>query len=158
MQTTPEFDRRVETLLTEFSDYRTSLTPTLLQLAVEEFGAPQDEVFDWIAGLTGVRKEDVLAIATYLDLLEPESRARYRVLVCTHVHCADAGSETYLNQIEQKLGIRAGGKTEDGEYELQKVQCLGCCEQAPAIQVNGEHFLKVTTERIREILNRCSVD
>ena len=154
MQTTPEFDRRVQTLLTEFSEYRKSLTPTLLQLAVQEFGALRDEVLDWIAGLTGVGKEEVLAIAKYLDLLQPESRARNRVLVCIHIHCANAGSETYLKQMEDALGIREGGKTRDGKYELLKVQCLGCCEQAPVIQLNRQYFLQVTPDRIAEILDQ----
>lgn len=156
MQTTREFDRRVEVLLDQFSDYRKSLTPTLLQLAVEEFGTVGDDVFGWIAGLTGVPAQEVRAVAQYLDLLKPEPRARYRILVCTHVHCARAGSEEYLRQIGQELGLPAGGRTRAGDYELLKVQCLGCCEQAPAIQINRQHFVELTADRVREILDGLS--
>ena len=153
MQTTPEFDRRVQKLLDEFSDYRKSLTPTLLQLAAEEFGGAGNEVLAWISELIEVPQHEVLAIAEYLDLIQPPPRARYRILVCTHIHCASAGSADCLDQLEKRFGIRAGEKSSDGNYELQKVQCLGCCEQAPAIQVNRDHILRVTPKRIGQILD-----
>lgn len=76
-----------------------------MQLALQEFGTVDDEVFGWISQLIGVPRQDVPAIANYLDMLHPELRARYRVLVCTHTHCAGAGSEIHLRQIEETLGI-----------------------------------------------------
>ncbi len=156
MQTTPEFDRRVEKLLAEFSDYKKSLTPTLLQLAVEEFGSAGNEVLAWVSGLIEVPKDEVFAIAKYLDLIQPQPRARHRIFVCTHIHCTSAGSQDCLEQLERRLGIPAGEKSGDGNYELQKVQCLGCCEQAPTIQVNRGYFVRVTPDRISQILDSLS--
>lgn len=156
MQITPEFDQRVQTLLAEFSHHRKSVAPSLLQIAAEEFGGLEDETLTWISSLTDVPEDELAAIAKYLDLLKPQPAARHRILVCTHTHCASAGSKDFLEQIESSLATAAGGSSADGKYELYAVQCLGSCDYAPVIQVNRDQFLGVTAERIADILREMN--
>lgn len=156
MQITPEFDQRVQTLLAEFSYSKKSVAPSLLQIAAEEFGGLEDDAFAWISKLTDVPEDELAAIARYLDLLKRQPAARHRILVCTHTHCASAGSKDFLEQIESSLATTAGGASADGKYELHAVQCLGCCDDAPVIQVNRSQFLRVTAERIGDILRELN--
>ena len=46
--------------------------------------------------------------------------------------------------LEERLGIRRGESTADGQFTLQGVECLAACGMAPALQVNEEFVENVT--------------
>jgi len=55
-------------------------------------------------------------------------------------------------EIQNLLGIGAGEVTPDGRFEFQKVACLGCCAQAPLVEINGKVFGKMTPSQLRKVL------
>jgi NADH-quinone oxidoreductase subunit E len=62
------------------------------------------------------------------------------------------GCDNLLEYLEKKLQIREGETTKDGKFTLETVECLGACEIAPMMQVNGEPQGPLTPEKIDEIL------
>ena len=56
------------------------------------------------------------------------------------------GSENILRHCEDRLGIRAGQRTKDGQFSLEEVACLASCGTAPVLQVNDEFVENVTLE------------
>ena len=59
-----------------------------------------------------------------------------------------------LRRSEQELGIKVGGTTEDREYSLDVVRCIGACGLAPAMLVNDDVYGRVKTTKVMEILER----
>jgi len=54
--------------------------------------------------------------------------------------------------LESILKIKAGQTTRDGLFSIEVVACIGACGLAPVININGEFFAKVTTEKLKEIV------
>jgi NADH-quinone oxidoreductase subunit E len=54
--------------------------------------------------------------------------------------------------LEKKLNIRAGETTADGKFTIYKTSCIGCCDNAPAMLMNGKAYTKLTHEKIDLIL------
>ena len=54
--------------------------------------------------------------------------------------------------LEKKLGIKAGETTEDGRFSLETMECLGACDQAPALLVNNELQGAATEELVDKIV------
>jgi len=57
---------------------------------------------------------------------------RHHIGVCNSVSCWAMGSESILRHCEERLGIRPGQVTKDGQFSLEEVACLASCGTAPA--------------------------
>ncbi|GAA1388087.1 NAD(P)H-dependent oxidoreductase subunit E [Catellatospora chokoriensis] len=79
----------------------------------------------------GLPAAAVHGTVTYFSDLHAVRGARH-VRVCTGTACFLAGGGRQLGEVEQALGVRAGGRTADGSVSLQAVHCLGFCYGGPA--------------------------
>ena len=57
------------------------------------------------------------------------------------------GKDRVARQLENDLGIRFGETTPDGKFTLDWANCLGMCDQGPALLVNDQVFTRVTPEQ-----------
>jgi len=74
--------------------------------------------------------------------------------VCTCLSCQVSGGYDMLHYIEEKLGIRAGETTPDGEFSVQSVECLGACGYAPMLQVTNDKFVNhLTREKVDKLID-----
>jgi len=57
-----------------------------------------------------------------------------------------------LEELERRLGIRAGETTPDGEFSLDTVNCLGACALGPIVVVEGRYYPNVHPAKVGPIL------
>ena len=91
---------------------------------------------------------DVESVASFYTMYNLGKPARHTILVCQNVSCAMAGAESILRAIEEKLRVRVGEVTADGEFLLQEAECLACCGSAPVVQIDGRYYEQATIEEI----------
>ena len=72
--------------------------------------------------------------------------------VCDSISCWVCGSESVLHKLETMLGIGEGETTTDGRFTLLPIVCLGLCDQAPAMMIDGVTYGHLTDMRIEIIL------
>jgi NADH-quinone oxidoreductase subunit E len=94
--------------------------------------------------------QDTLSFYGFFKQQEP--LGRYRMWVCRSLSCSLGGGERLLDYLCEKLGIRPGQTTPDGRITLEYAECLGACEQAPAILVNETLHGNLTEQKIDELL------
>ena len=64
------------------------------------------------------------------------------------------GSDTIVNHLEKKLGIKLGESTDDGRIYLKvEEECLAACAGGPMMQVNHKYYTELTTEKVDEIID-----
>ena len=66
-----------------------------------------------------------------------------------------AGKSHIARQLENDLQIDFGQTTPDGKFSLGWANCLGMCDQGPAMLVNDQIFTQVTPEKVHGILDQC---
>jgi NADH-quinone oxidoreductase subunit E/NADP-reducing hydrogenase subunit HndA len=66
--------------------------------------------------------------------------------------CHVRGGEGILNAIKDELGIDAGETTDDLEFTLESVACIGACGLAPVIMINDDTHGRLTPEKIPGII------
>jgi NADH-quinone oxidoreductase subunit E len=76
------------------------------------------------------------------------------ISICDSVSCYATGYDDILAHLRQKLGVALGGTTADGRFTLLPAACLGLCEMAPAMMIDGDVHGKLTPARVDEILAR----
>ena len=64
-----------------------------------------------------------------------------------------AGKKAVANAIERELGITFGETTKDKKFTLEYANCLGMCDQGPAMLVNDQVYSHLTPEKAVEILS-----
>ena len=123
-----------------------------LKIIQKHRGWVSDEALDDLSPVLGLSQAELDSIATFYNLIFRKPVGRYVILVCDSVSCWIMGEERVMDHLQRKLGIRPGETTEDGMFTLLPTVCLGHCEQAPAMMLDGEIIGSLTDEKIDKIL------
>ena len=57
-------------------------------------------------------------------------------------------------ELERQLGVGVNTVTDDGEFSVEAVRCIGCCGLAPVMTLDGETFGNVKTKELAGILKK----
>ena len=97
-------------------------------------------------------------VATFYNLIFREPVGKHVILVCDSISCWIMGQERVLDVLQRKLGIQPGQTTEDGQFTLLPTVCLGHCELAPVMMLDGEIVGNLTEEKIDVVLARARAE
>ena len=133
---------------------RSAVLAALREVQHQNQGYLTTELMDAVADYLELPKIQVYEVATFYSMYETQPVARHNVAICTNISCMLMGSDSVVEYIENKLGIKVGESTEDGRiYLKQEEECLAACSAGPMMQVNHVYHEKLTPEKIDEILD-----
>ena len=118
------------------------------------------EKMDAVADYLNLSKIAVYEVASFYSMYEMDEKAagRNTISVCTNVSCMLNGSDKIVEHIEEKLGIKMGETTEDGEFFFKvEEECLAACCGAPMMQLNHVYHENLTSEKVDELLDAVVV-
>lgn len=146
-------ENKMNTIFSEFEGKKQELIP-ILQRTQEKFGyLPEDAILE-IAGFTGVPGSRVYAVATFYAQFRFTPIGKNHVMICRGTACHVRGAPRILDEIKYHLGIDEGETTEDGEYSLESVACIGACGLSPCIMINGKVEAKLTPKKIANLFGK----
>jgi len=61
------------------------------------------------------------------------------------------GGKSILKLVSQHLGIEEGQNTEDMEYTLETIACIGVCALAPNLVVNNNIYGNMNPKKVAAI-------
>ncbi|MFH1265057.1 MAG: NADH-quinone oxidoreductase subunit NuoE [Planctomycetota bacterium] len=126
----------------------------ILQNVQEKFGYLSEEAMLAVARFTRVPESQVYAVATFYAQFRFTPIGRQFVAVCRGTACHVRGAPRILEAIEQQLGIKEGETTEDLEYSLETVACIGACGLSPCIMTNKKVEAKMTPKKVAKLFER----
>ncbi|XP_063088037.1 NADH dehydrogenase [ubiquinone] flavoprotein 2, mitochondrial isoform X3 [Cavia porcellus] len=95
----------------------------------------------------------VYEVATFYTMYNRKPVGKYHIQVCTTTPCMLRDSDSILEAIQKKLGIKVGETTPDKLFTLIEVECLGACVNAPMVQINDNYYEDLTPKDIEEIID-----
>ena len=120
----------------------------------ENKGFLTEELMTLVADYLSLAKIEVYEVASFYSMYELKPVARNNVAICTNICCMLMGSETIIDHVENKLGIKVGESTDDGRIYLKKEEeCLAACAGGPMMQVNHVYYENLTPEKVDKILD-----
>jgi NADH-quinone oxidoreductase subunit E len=102
---------------------------------------------------TGHSLVDIYGVATFYRAFSLEPRGRHLISICMGTACHVRGAPRILDKFEQVLGLKAGQTTEDQQFTLTTVNCLGACALGPVLVVDGEYHRNVVTRQVGKIVD-----
>ncbi len=136
-------------------DREASAVMGLLDLAQRQNGGwlPPPAV-EYVADYLHMPQIRVYEVVTFYSMFNLKPVGRHQVRVCTTTPCWLCGSAAVLDACRETLGIDLNETTEDGEFTLTEVECLGACVNAPMIQINDDYFEDLDSARTKALLDR----
>ena len=153
---TAESRARIDGWISRYpSEQKKSAVLSALQIAQEQNGGwVTSELMDAVADYLDMQPVEVYEVSTFYSMIEIEPVGRNMVALCTNLSCMLCGSETIVEYVEKKLGIKLGETTPDGRITLKlEEECLAACAGGPIMTVNGHYKENLTPEKVDEILD-----
>jgi NADH-quinone oxidoreductase subunit E len=120
----------------------------------ENKGYLTKELMQAVAEYLDLAEIEVYEVASFYSMYELKPVARHNVAMCTNISCMLMGSQSIVDHVENKLGIRLGESTKDGRIYLKnEEECLAACAGGPMMQVDHVYYENLTPEKVDEILD-----
>ena len=156
---TPENLERAKKIIAKYPPGRqASAVIPLLDLAQRQSGnwVPR-AAMETVAAMLGMAPIRVEEVASFYFMFNRKPVGKWFLQACTTTPCWLRGSDEVLRSVHDKLGIRPGQTSEDGQFTLVEVECLGACVNAPILQVNDDYYEDLdydTTGKLRDALKQ----
>ena len=112
------------------------------------------ELMDAVAEYLDMTKIAVYEVASFYSMYETKPVGRHCVAICTNISCMLMGSDTIVQHVEKKYGIKLGESTPDNKIYLKvEEECLAGCDGGPMMQVDHVYHMKLTPEKVDQILD-----
>jgi NADH:ubiquinone oxidoreductase subunit E len=155
MQAREKIDARwqpvLEDVFVKFGKGRTSLLP-----ALEAIQGISGYIPGEAAALLGKTYKlpvaEIYSVLSFYGMLSARKKGQYIIRVCSSLSCRINHSLDLVNTIQKVLDIKPGGTSQDNNITLEVVDCLGLCDQAPAMMVNEKTYGNLTLGTLQNII------
>ncbi len=142
----------ISQLVDLYGKERSSLLP-ILQGIEKNHRYISDFAQQEVARLLDIHPVEVYSVVTFYSFLTHKPRGRNVVRLCQTITCDMMGKKAVADAITRELGIEFGETSKDKKFTLEYANCLGMCDQGPAMIVNDQVYSHLTPEKAVEILN-----
>ena len=127
----------------------------LLEEAQNKLGYLPEELMAELAKSLDMSISDVYGVATFYSFLSTKPQGRNVIRICKCLPCLLKNAQAIIESVERETGIKPGETTPDGKFSFELTNCIGACDEAPAMMLNGEVHVNLTPGKISQILKAC---
>ncbi|MGZ8196113.1 MAG: NADH-quinone oxidoreductase subunit NuoE [Methylosarcina sp.] len=144
----------IEEITAEMSHYadKSAVSIEALKIVQKHRRWVSDDSLVAIAELLEISPAQLEAVATFYNLIYRRPVGKTVIHYCNSVSCWIMGAEQVRERLCKRLRVEPGEMSEDGEYTVLPIVCLGACDHAPVMLVGDQLRLDVTDDAIDEIL------
>jgi len=134
--------------------YKNEKTPLMMILSdiQKEYGYIPLDVQELVSDETGIPVAEIYGVVTFYSFFSLNPKGKYVVGVCLGTACYVKGSQQIIDKFSELLGINPGETTADGLFTLSALRCIGACSIAPAVNINGKVYPKMTVAKVQELV------
>lgn len=143
--------QKITSLLTKYNNQKKYLISILQEIQKEYNYLPQ-EALKTVSQSLSIPLIDVIGVVTFYRAFSLEPRGKHLITVCSGTACHVRGGPKILEEFERKLCIKAGETTEDNQFTLQTVACLGCCAIGPVVVIDGNYYAHTNIRKVGSII------
>ena len=144
-------EEELQAILSEFDGKQEEIIPILQKVQNAYSYLPEDSMKK-VARFMQVPASRVYGVATFYAQFRFTPTGKNIVSICRGTACHVRGAPAILEETTAVLGLEGEGTTEDLEYTVETVACIGCCALAPCVTVNEEVHGNLSKKKVRTIL------
>ena len=148
-----EMEDRVNHILNGYDRRKRSLISILLNIQTEYNYLPKDAL-KLVADKLNIRLIEIYSVATFYKVFSLKPRGKHIISVCLGTACHVRGGGRIVDEIQRELNIKDGETTEDMQFTLETVRCLGACALGPVMVIDGEYYGQVNVKKVGNLLRK----
>jgi NADH:ubiquinone oxidoreductase subunit E len=142
---------RLEAILSRYEGASADLIPVLQDIQDSYNYLPKDEL-KMVAARLNVPLTQIYSVATFFKMFSLIPKGKYQIRVCLGTACHLRGGSRIVESMTRRLGIEPGQTTEDLQFSMETVGCLGSCAQAPLVMIDDKYFGRMAVDKVPKIL------
>ena len=143
---------QIEAICKEFNNEKGELI-NVLHKTQSLLGYLPAEVQEIIAKNLNCSVAHVYGVVTFYSFFTMAPKGKYPISVCLGTACYVRGAEKVLDEFKNLLKIKVGETTADGLFSLDCLRCVGACGFSPVVLVGKKVYVRMTPEKVRDVLN-----
>jgi NADH-quinone oxidoreductase subunit E len=124
----------------------------ILHKTQETFGYISRPAAEHISRITGIPLARIYGVVSFYHFFKTTKPGKFKISVCLGTACYLKGGQDLLDEARSILGLAPGGVTEDGQFSIDPVRCIGCCGLAPVLTVGPDTHGKLTRDMMAGII------
>ena len=97
---------------------------------------------------------EVFRVANFYKAFTLKPRGKHLLTVCMGTACHVRGAPRFLDEVLGQLKVKPGETTQDGEFTVETVNCLGACAIGPVMVIDGKYYGKMSSSKARNLLTK----
>jgi len=150
---TTEQWKDVDDVIKKFRDKPGALIPVLEEIQGITGYLPESIQRRVASGLN-LPLSQVYGVTTFYSFFTMKPRGKHQIRVCLGTACHVRGAKRNMEHLIQALSLKPGECTEDRQFSLDVVRCLGACGLAPVMVVDEDTHKQVKEAKLDQILKK----
>lgn len=142
---------KIESILRKHN-YKKSRIIQILNEIQKAYNYLPKDVLEQVSQRLKLPLSNIYSIATFYSAFSLKPRGKHLITVCLGTACHVRGAPSVLSRLEDKLQIKTDQTTEDNEFTLKTVNCLGACALAPIVVIDEEYHGQTTVNKVDKLL------
>lgn len=148
------FPDELNQFIEEWKDKKGNLIP-ILHKVQETFGYIPKAAALKLSFMIDETVAKIYGVVSFYHLFKTTKPGLHKIQICTGTACYLKGANDLIDEFESLLQIKVGETTEDGQFTLETVRCIGCCGLAPVIMIDDDTYGNLTDmEQLPVILSK----
>lgn len=152
-----EQSEKIDQIIEKFKNEKGTIIG-LMQDIHGEYRYLPEEVLLRVSAELDIPMAKLYTMATFYKSFRLEPVGKHHVRVCIGTACHVNGATKIVETLERELGVKSGQTTEDNQFTLETVNCLGACALGPLVLVDGEYHGKIDQGKLKKLLNKYRKD
>ena len=119
----------------------------------DTFGYVSDAAIILLASSFNLSRAEVHGVASFYHDFKRSMPGKHVIKVCQAEACQAMGSDALTDTVKTTLGIDFHATSEDGNFTLEPVYCLGNCACSPNIMVDKQVYARMTADKFSSLMN-----
>lgn len=148
----------IKEIISHYSNASRDQLIPILQEVQDKLGYLPKEAMAQVGKELNLPSSKIYGVATFYNQFRFAPKGKYHIQLCRGTACHVLGSATVLDELEKILKIKAGETTKDGLFSIEVVACIGACGLGVVLNINGNFHAKVTTQSLKEIIEKYRLE
>lgn len=143
---------RVDAIIDRIGTSRRMIIP-LLQALQDEFSYLPADALQRVYERTEIDRAQLVSVSTFYSQFRHVPYGKHIIKVCTGTACHVKGANHVYDAFRRELKMGEEDiTTDDREYSIEKIACLGICALAPVVQIDDKIYGHVQPGRVNEVI------
>ncbi|MBR4460996.1 MAG: NAD(P)H-dependent oxidoreductase subunit E [Erysipelotrichaceae bacterium] len=145
--------KQIEEICDRYKDETTPLMMILSDIQ-KEYGYIPLEVQELVSEKTGISVAEIYGVVTFYSFFSLKPKGKVVIGCCLGTACYVKGAQQVIDKFSEILKIKPGETSDDGMFTLDALRCIGACGIAPAVQINGTVYPKMSVDKVAPLIEQ----